>query len=327
MFTLTIELFRDWPGLVLLLLASTACEYHSPAAPTPPEPISATAPATLTLGAAVGIGVGGGRAIVTAKIQNGYGVPLANVAVTFSSDVGVITPEVTTGADGTASATLIATRTATVTAQAASLTTRLLVASGPAGSAPPTPLASLLNYSVTLAASPSSLAAGGSSLLTATVVAADDAPTPTSYAWDCHGDGTTIITSNINVQSCAYPIAGTFTSKVTVTGGLVSGSASTTVTVAAMLTVLIVPASFAPVLGTSNNFTATVTSSDLVPASLQWEWDVNGDGTYDLTVAGAPSPNTQALTFGTQGVQTVKVRVTDVATSRIAIGTVQVTVP
>ena len=129
------------------------------------------------------------------------------------------------------------------------------------------------------------------------------------------------------MQSCAYPIAGTFTAKVTVTGGLVSGSASTTVTVPATLTVLIVPASSTPVLGTSNDFVATVTSSDRVPALLQWEWDVNGDGTYDLTVARAPSPNTQALAFGTQGVQTVKVRVTDVDTSRIAIGTVQVTVP
>ncbi|HMD34080.1 MAG TPA: hypothetical protein VKH42_03885 [Vicinamibacterales bacterium] len=136
-------------------------------------------------------------------------------------------------------------------------------------------------------------------------------------------------TTAVNFHACAYNSAGTSHSHVTVSGGSVVGVGTVDVTVlaGALLTVQIVPVPLTPInIGTSVVFTATVTSAGPVPSLLQWEWDTNGDGTYDLTIASAANPYAQSITFGTTGVQTVKVRVTDTATGRSAIGTVLVTV-
>ena len=186
-------------------------------------------------------------------------------------------------------------------------------------------------YAVTLAASPSSVVAGGFANLTATVTAINGAPAPTGFAWDCDADGTPDFTTTTHTQACSYSTVGTTTSKVTVTGGTVTGTASTSVTVTApvlpALLVNIVPASFTPAVGTPTNFTATVTSTGTVPATLQWQWDDTNDGTYDVVIPSAASPNIRAITFGSAGVKTVKVTVTDTATGRTASGQVAVTVP
>ena len=80
MFTLILKPFKDWPGVVLLLLASTACAYHSPTEPTLP-PADLAAPAALVVNAAPGRA--GGTATVTALVSNRAGAPLAAVTVTF----------------------------------------------------------------------------------------------------------------------------------------------------------------------------------------------------------------------------------------------------
>ena len=90
-------------------------------------------------------------------------------------------------------------------------------------------------YTVTLAAAPTSVVINGTATLTATVVPVNSPPSVTSYAWDCNNDGTieATTTAPVNTNICTYTSAGPITSKVTVTGGAVTGSGTTTVTVAA----------------------------------------------------------------------------------------------
>jgi PKD repeat protein len=202
----------------------------------------------------------------------------------------------------------------------------------PVVTTPPPPPAS---YTVTLTAAPASVVAGNGSVLTASATPQNGAPAPSSYDWDCNGDGTkeTTTSAPTNFTTCTYSTPGTITSTVTVNGTGATGSASTTVSVsaAAPLTVAIVPASFSPALGVPVNFVATVTSAGALPATFQWEWDENGDGTYEVTIPNtdptAGNPHTHSITFGAIGVKTVKVRVTDTATARTAVGgPVEVTV-
>lgn len=54
--------------------------------------------------------------------------------------------------------------------------------------------------------------------------------------------------------------------------------------------------------------------------------DLDADGTFDLVVASATTPNTQRIKIGSAGVKSIKVRVTDPVTGRQATATVDVTV-
>jgi PKD repeat protein len=89
-------------------------------------------------------------------------------------------------------------------------------------------------YSVSLSAAPATVVVGSTSTLTATVTTQNGAPAPTSFAWDCDGNGTTDATTGTNTNVCTYATVGSVTPKVTATGGTVSGSATTTVTVTAV---------------------------------------------------------------------------------------------
>lgn len=176
------------------------------------------------------------------------------------------------------------------------------------------------SYSVTVSASPSSVVAGESATLTATVTQERGAPPPTSYAWDCAGDGKSVVTTGSNTQRCTYPTAGSKTSSVTVTGGsgaIGSGAVTVTVTQGAPLFVSIsAPTPPVVLVNVPVTFRATVTSSGPIPAALQWEWDDNDDNTYDVIVTAASSPNDHTTSFGSVGVKSIKVRVTDLATGR-----------
>lgn len=76
---------------------------------------------------------------------------------------------------------------------------------------------------------------------------------------------------------------------------------------------------------TTSAFTATVTSTGPIPATLDWQWDDTNDGTYEVTVSGA-NPNSRITTYLTTGPKTIKVRVVDPATNREATSTLTFTV-
>lgn len=329
---------------LVLALSAASCAYHTPSEPSKPLP-SLTEPNRIAVDFISGTGDKAGTAKVTARVLNLNGAALTNQVVTFTTDLGTMAPTVTTtDADGFAIAGLTSTATATVTARSGSVSGQALVAIQkpppaplPPGTPPPPPPPVVIppppapspTYSIAVVAAPTSVVAGDNATLTATATPQNGAGAVTSYAWDCDGNGTTDATTSAptNFHACVYSSAGTIHSKVTVTDGTTVGTGTTdvTVTAAAALTVQIVPSNFTPTVGVADIFTATVTSSGAVPALLQWEWDFDGDGTFELTVPSAASPNSQSHTFGSTGVKTVKVRVTDTATGRTAIGTVQVT--
>jgi hypothetical protein len=119
-------------------------------------------------------------------------------------------------------------------------------------------------------------------------------------------------------------------SKVTVTGGTATGSATTPVTVnaAAPLAIQITSAPPGTIkIGQPVTFTGTISSSTQPPTSgVTWEWDFDGDGTPEIIVANRGSSDARTMIYGSAKAWTVKVKITDTATGRTASGTHTVTV-
>jgi PKD repeat protein len=205
----------------------------------------------------------------------------------------------------------------------------VVITDAPPPPGPPPPPAP--SYTVTVSASPSSLVVNESATLTAAVTANNGAAPATSYAWDCDANGTVDATTSSNTTTCSYPTAGpAMKSSVTVTGGTATGSGSVTVTVNAAAP-LAVSVSALPTgaigIGQLVTFTATLTSTGGVPMSgITWEWDDNGDGVYEFASPAHMNPNSRTTSYGSAAVFTLKVRATDQATGRTAIGTRTVTV-
>jgi large repetitive protein len=305
-----------------------------PSEPPPPAPPASTTPTgppssdpgSLTVSLDATSALTGASMLVTANVRNVV-VP-ASYLWTFGDGTSFRGLSASTAhtyaAAGSYSVTVSVTDAAGRSAAASSTAT---VTDPPAPADPPAPTP---RYTVTLTAAPTSLVVLNTSTLTAFVVAQNGAPTPTSYDWDCNADGVTDANTAINSTTCPYNTVGTITSKVTVNGTGATGVGSTTVTVlaAAPLAVAIVPDNFSPAIGATVNFTATLTSAGSVVGPFRWDWDFDGDGVPERAIASAPNPNVQPWPFGTHGVQTVKVVVTDTTIpGRTATGTVKVTVP
>lgn len=164
----------------------------------------------------------------------------------------------------------------------------------------------------------------------ATAVALNGAAAVTSYTWS-FGDGSPTVTTRDPTNSVSHTFnsttLGTKTVSVTATNEIQVGSTTATVSVTAPdLLVSITPSTSSPHIGDHVIFTASVSSTGTVPA-LNFEWDENGDGTYELVVAAVSGGhNAQDFTFGAIGAHTVKVRVTDPITGRRATATREVTV-
>jgi PKD repeat protein len=108
---------------------------------------------------------------------------------------------------------------------------------------------------------------------------------PSTYAWDYENDGTVDSTAQ-NPPDHVYGAPGTYTAVLSVSNGLVTSTATRTITVTA-------PA------GPVANFTATpmsgtapltVSFTDLSTGTIvDWSWDLDGDGTPDTTVQNPPA--------------------------------------
>src|SRR5437660_1325135 len=198
---------------VALALTASACSYQSPTQLAASAAATATnEPFWLTLGSSVGSGTTADHATITAKVQGPTGQPLGGVVVTFSTTVGALNPEqAATDSNGIGSTTLVASTAATVTAKAGALSARTGVGTQPAAQPPPTP-------TPTPAPGPNP-GATPTGPLTVTLTAADVIVGSTTTA----------------TQACPgpYPTIGSATAKVTATGGSVSGSATTAITVTA----------------------------------------------------------------------------------------------
>lgn len=289
--------------------------------PTPVPPTTGTGPLTVSLSATVA--TLGTTTLLSARVEGG--AP-RSVAWTFgdgaSFDGASTSAAHTYGAVGTYQASV---RVTDQDGRSASATTAVSVTAAPPP--PPPPPGPPPSYTVTLAANPATVIVGGSSTLTATVTANNGAVPPTGFQWDCD-NGAGVVGNSSSTFTCFYPtVTGARTAKVTVTGDTVSASATTTVTVTAPpLSVAIAGPS--PIgVSASATFTATLSSTGPVPTSgLVWEWDDDGDGTTDFVSPSHGSSDARTTSYGSTGVKTIKVKVTDPATGRTATGSRTVTV-
>jgi PKD repeat protein len=130
------------------------------------------------------------------------------------------------------------------------------------------------SYTVALSASP--VVAGGSSTLTATVTQVNGAPAVSAWAWDCDNNGTVDATS-ANTASCTYPTEGTFAARVTVTGGTLTGTATTVVTVSPKTPTVTVHCAqpTPPALTVNCNVSATLDGATVATSDIthvDWDW-------------------------------------------------------
>jgi PKD repeat protein len=144
---------------------------------------------------------------------------------------------------------------------------------------PPPPPPPAPSYSVTLTVIPSSVLVAVSTTLTATVIPQNGAPAPTTYAWT-FGDGTTTTTAT-STTTHAYATPRTFTASVTATGGTVSGSASTPVTVTAVVPLF-------TAAGTGSDVIQLPTTMTLVRITATY---LGNSAVFSVTIAGGPTMN------------------------------------
>ena len=128
------------------------------------------------------------------------------------------------------------------------------------------------------------------------------------YDWDMDNDGTYEITDGGTSQAATYDAGGEYTVGVMVTDndGLTDSTTATVdVTQPPVADVVADPASGdLPDLLVAFDASG---SSDPDGSIVQYDWDMDNDGTYEITDGGA----TQNFTFTTNGIHTVGVQVTD----------------
>jgi len=298
----------------------------SPAPGPTPNPGPTPTPPAGPLSVTITVQAGPLSVTTIATIING---PATILAWTWGDGTAFTGSSATSGHSYTAAGDYVIKLTVTdAIGRTASASTPTTVLPMPIPLPAPTPPPPAPSYTVSLVATPSTVVVGDPSTLTATVTRVNGAVAPTSFKWDCLGDGTAIVTTGTNTTSCTYSTASTVTSTVVVTGGLASGTGSTPITVTAQAPLFVnitVSPNSTPAVDGWVTFTATVTSTRALPATFQWEWDNDGDGTTDVVTPG-PNGNTQTTSYGSVGVKTIKVRVTDPASGRTATGTRTITV-
>lgn len=131
-----------------------------------------------------------------------------------------------------------------------------------------------------------------------------DADGITKYEWDLDGDGTFERTGA--QQSTSFATVGPRTVKLRVTDGLgATGTATAAVKVHRAPTALVVSRPVSPVINQAVTLDASRSSDDGTIA--KYEWDLNGDNTFETTTT-VPTTTTA---FATTGPKRVGLRVTD----------------
>lgn len=330
-----LRLLTTWLAAAAVVV-SMGCGYKNPTQPTIDNPKPGV-PARLELGVVLGTNAEGGTGVVSAKVVDAFATALPDQTVRFVTTAGTFSVDAAqTDEKGVARTTVTASDIVTVTATVAGVTAETLVAiqplvvppvspPPPAPQPPPPPPPTFPpsppkpgSYSVVLTATPASVLVGGTSILSATVNRADDAPAPSSYTWDC-GTGAPITTTAGASQACSYPTAGAVTARLVVIGGTVTGSSTTTVTVTTpppppppALTATLTKNAASVDVGGTLTFTATVTKLSVGETITAIEWDLDGTAGYEATSVpvSMPTSRTSAPPYATAGIYTAKVLVT-----------------
>jgi hypothetical protein len=131
-----------------------------------------------------------------------------------------------------------------------------------------------------------------------------DADGITKYEWDLNGDGAFEATGA--QQSTSFPTVGPRTVKLRVTDGLgATSTATASVKVHRAPTALVVSRPVTPAVNQAVTLDASRSSDDGSIAT--YEWDLNGDNTFETTTTGP----TTTTAFATTGAKRVGLRVTD----------------
>jgi len=209
---------RFWIASLMALLVSAGCAYENPAQPLVLG-VDPSVPFQVTVGASPGSGAQAGTATVMAHVQNASGAALSNVLVAFTTSRGSIDPSsAATGVDGTATTTLVASDTATVTAVAGMLTAHAFVAAvaptpsipAPTPTPPPPPTPAPIPPAVFLNVS------GSATTNVPLVLGVSSSATGVTWVWS-FGDGATEQTTAFNTTH-TYKTAGAYAVTVSAVG-------------------------------------------------------------------------------------------------------------
>jgi len=132
-----------------------------------------------------------------------------------------------------------------------------------------------------------------------------------SYDWDFNGDGSVDLSSTNNLATYTFTSAGTYKTTVTVTDDQgATATASVTITVNSYSnTPPQVTLSATPTSGTTPltvDFRANASDQD--GSIVSYEWDLNGDGSFERNTGTSPLTS---YTYNNSGTVNVTVRVTD----------------
>ena len=152
---------------------------------------------------------------------------------------------------------------------------------------------------------------GGSSTVTVTATDPAGANDPLEYQFDCDGSGTYEVgPQSSNSHACSYPDDGNFTVGVRVTDGDGGADTDSTSVVVENVPPTITNVSADTPIQEGGSSTVTVTATDPAGANdpLEYQFDCDGSGTYEV---GPQSSNSHACSYPDDGNFTVGVRVTD----------------
>ena len=129
-----------------------------------------------------------------------------------------------------------------------------------------------------------------------------------NYAWDCDNDGTIDVSSSSPTSTCSYSAVGTYTITLTVTDN--DGGTDTDVGTVNVPLVGPVAEAGGPYAGTQGGGISVdgSASTDADGTIVLWEWDCDGDNTYDLS---STTSGTALCTYPNVGTFTAQLRVTD----------------
>ena len=332
-------------------VALIGCDDSSPVAPTPPEspaPPAAPIPTNIVLAATPErLPSAGGDAEVLVRVirrANGSETGVGGVLVKVTGLDGELSAaELTTNDNGDGVVRWTSRTTGTVVARTGTLSSQLTIpvdvaplppipptTPRPNPSPAPTPIPPSPNptpqpIAITLTPTPATPTTADTVTWTAVATIPASEGTLRQYEWTF--DGAAPIINSQNVMTRTYSTTGAHTASVTVrtttwANGTANGSVTVNTPPPPALSVTLAADDTEVATGTTVNFTATPANLASGETVVAYQWDLDGNGTFEGT---STTVNTRANPYATAGVYNAKVKILT-SSERTAEGTRRVIV-